>query len=75
MGLNLEALHSITLEDVLKNVQYENMRLTKEKAMMQAQLDKDEELLKILFNKFPDAFPESLRKEDDDNGTRNTQDD
>lgn len=75
MGLNLEALHSITLEDVLKNVQFENMRLTKEKAMMQAQLDKDEELLKILFNKFPDAFPESLRKEDDDNGTRNTQDD
>lgn len=75
MGLNLEALHSITLEDVLKNVQFENMRLTKEKAMMQAQLDKDEELLKILFNKFPDAFPESLRKEDDDNGTRNSQDD
>lgn len=74
MELNLEALHSITLEDVLKNVQYENMRLIKEKAMMQAQLDKDEELLKILFNKFPDAFPESLRKEDDDNGTRNTQD-
>lgn len=75
MELNLEALHSIALEDVLKNVQYENMRLTKEKAMMQALLDKDEELLKILFNKFPDAFPESLRKEDDDNGTRNTQDD
>ena len=75
MELNLEALHSITLEDVLKNVQFENMRLTKEKAMMQAQLDKDEELLKILFNKFPDAFPESLRKEDDGNGSRNSQDD
>ena len=75
MELNLEALHSIALEDVLKNVQYENMRLTKEKAMMQAQLDKDEQLLKILFNKFPEAFPESLRKEDDGNDSRNSQDD
>jgi len=73
--LNLEALHSIGLEDVLKNVLFENMRITKEKAMLQAQLDKDEELLKILFNKFPEAFPENLRKEDEDNGLGNNEND
>ncbi|MQS52177.1 hypothetical protein [Companilactobacillus mishanensis] len=68
MSLNLDALHSIGLEEVLKNVQFENMRLIKEKAMMQAQLDKDEKLLQILFKHTPDSFPKELRK-DDENGT------
>jgi len=71
--LNLEALHSIGLEDILKNVLYENMRITKEKAMLQAQIDKDEELLKILFNQFPEAFPENLRKENENNGLGNNE--